>query len=381
MNKTFSDLGISEALVGGLLKAEISLPTDVQAEVVPAALEGRDIVGQSPTGTGKTLAYLLPLFQKIDPASRETQALVLAPTHELAVQINRQAEILAANSGVPVLSALIIGQANITRQIEALRGKPHIIVGSSGRILELIQKKKISAHTVKTIVIDEADRLLDDSNFADVAAVIKTTLKERQMMLFSATIAPQTLAKAKPWLRNPLLVNVSAKTPVPKDITHAFFICELREKFEAMRKLAGHMEVDQALVFVNQTESIEITVEKLKFHGCDAGGLYGSLKQVERKNTMDAFRSGKLQFLVASDLAARGLDIPGVDCVFNLEMPEDPDKYLHRAGRTGRAGESGSVISLVAKHEMPVLRKLERALNIKMEGIQHERVIQRKLSK
>jgi superfamily II DNA/RNA helicase len=190
MNNTFTQLGVGEALANGLQKAEITQPTGIQTQVIPLVLAGKDVIGQSATGTGKTLAYLLPLFLKIDSSKREMQALVLAPTYELAMQIQKQVELLAANSGLPVTSLPIIGDVNIVRQIEKLREKPHIIVGSSGRILELIQKRKISAHTIKTIVLDEGDRLLGEQNLEGVKAIIKTTQRDRQLLLFSATIKP-----------------------------------------------------------------------------------------------------------------------------------------------------------------------------------------------
>ena len=196
MKNSFAQLGVTEPLIAGLAKAGITAPTPIQASVIADAVAGRDIIGQSATGTGKTLAYLLPVFQKIHAEKKETQVIILAPTHELAMQIFHQAELLAKNSEIAITSAVIIGDVNISRQIDKLKERPHIIVGSAGRILELIQKRKINSQTAKIIVLDEADRLLDDSNRTGVAAVIKTMLKDRQLMLFSATITPGTIEKA-----------------------------------------------------------------------------------------------------------------------------------------------------------------------------------------
>lgn len=361
---SFEKLGIIAPLAAGLKKAGIAVPTGIQAQVIPLALLGKDVIGQSPTGTGKTLAYLLPIMQKIDPAKREAQALVLAPTHELAVQIMRQFETVAGNSGLPVTAALIIGNVNITRQVEKLREKPHVIVGSSGRILELIQKKKITAQTIKTIVIDEADRLLDDNNLAGIKAVIKTTLKDRQLMLFSATITPATLERAKVIMREPAMLLLKGDRAAKPDITHMYFVAEQRDKIEVLRKLVRLINMDRALVFVNNSADIEITVAKLNHHGLKAAGLYGSSVKIDRKKAMEDFRSSRIQLLVASDLAARGLDIPGVDYVLNLGLPEDPEVYLHRVGRTGRAGKSGTAISIVTEQEATVLSKHEKILKI-----------------
>ncbi|MBP8036046.1 MAG: DEAD/DEAH box helicase, partial [Negativicutes bacterium] len=215
MNQSFAELGVHSALVQGLEKAGITMPTKIQEEVIPEVLAGKDVVGQSATGTGKTLAFLLPLFQKIDHARRDTQAIVLAPTHELAMQIFREAQLLADNSGLPVTAAVIIGDVNIARQIDRLKDRPHLLVGSSGRILELIQKRKINAQIVKTIVLDEADRLLDDNHRVSVAAIIKATQKDRQLLAFSATIPATALEKAVGMSNDAVVVTIAAPTAVP----------------------------------------------------------------------------------------------------------------------------------------------------------------------
>lgn len=364
--ESFDELGIRASLAAGLQKADINTPTAIQVQVIPEALKGKDIIGQSATGTGKTLAYLLPLFQKIDTTKREMQAIILAPTHELAIQIQRQIELLAMNSGLTVTSAPIIGNVNIVRQTDKLKEKPHIIVGSSGRILELIQKKKISSQTIKTIIIDEADRLLDDKNVVSVSAVVKTTLRDRQILLFSATITPETLEWAKTWMRDPEVLMVNSQAVVAADIAHMYFVAEQRDKIEVLRKLVGLIKPERALVFLNKSDDIDITVVKLNHHGVKAAGLYGSSVKTDRKKALEEFRNSKVQLLVASDVAARGLDIPGVAFIFNLDLPEDPQVYLHRAGRTGRAGQSGTAISIVNGPEAAAIGKYEKILKIKM---------------
>lgn len=364
MAKTFEELAISEALATGLSKAGISVPTPIQEQVIPPALAGRDIIGQSATGTGKTLAYLLPLFQKIDTGKREMQAVILAPTHELSIQIQRQAELLAANSGMAVTSAPIIGNVNIARQIDKLKEKPHIIVGSSGRILELIGKKKITAASIMTIILDEGDRLLDDQNIDIVKAIIKTTLRERQIMLFSATVTPAALARVREFMRDPDLIVAAGPDKVAPGIEHMYVVTDQRDKMEALRKLARMIHGERGLVFVNKSEEIEVTVSKLNFLGLRAAGLHGSAVKTDRKKALEDFRSGRIQLLVASDVAARGLDIPGVDYIFNLDLPEDPQVYLHRAGRTGRAGREGITVSVVNQREAAWISQIEKALNI-----------------
>jgi superfamily II DNA/RNA helicase len=364
MSESFENLGIIGPLVTGLQKAGITVPTGIQALVIPLALSGKDIIGQSATGTGKTLAYLLPLFQKIDIAKREMQAMILAPTNELAIQIKRQIEVLAINSGLLVTSATIVGNVNIARQIEKLKEKPRIIVGSSSSILGLIQKRKITANTIKTIILDEADRLLDNKNLDSVKAVLKTTLKERQLLVFSATITKTTQDRAKEFMKEPKAVTVMGNSDVAPGICHMYFLTEQRDKIEVLRKLLSCIKVEQALVFINRSDNIEITVAKLEYLGFKATGTHGGLEKEERKKSIEDFRSGKKQLLVATDLAARGLDIPGVTHVFNLDLPEDPQAYLHRVGRTGRTGQSGTAISIVAAREVGLINKYEKALKI-----------------
>ncbi len=364
MNTSFEQLGLDKMLVVGLAKAAITIPTPVQTAVIPEALTGRDVIGHSATGTGKTLAYLLPLFQKIDSSKREVQGIVLAPTHELVMQIFRQAELLAQNSGIPIITAAIIGEVNIARQIDKLKEKPHLLIGSAGRVLELIQKKKINAQTIKTIVLDEADRLLDENNRAAVAAVIKTTQKDRQLLLLSATIPQETLVAAAQWLRDPVHAAIQNDSPLPSGIIHMYFLAEARDKVVVLRKLLAGIQPERALVFVNTAPAIAETVAKLNFHGVAAAGLHGSANKAERQAAMQDYREGRVRILVASDLAARGLDIDGVDNVINLDLPETAQSYLHRAGRTGRAGASGRVFSIVDRGESRRIHFLRKSLRI-----------------
>jgi len=362
---TFNQLGLDESLVNALKLQGIVEPTAIQAQAIPFILTGKDVLGQSETGTGKTLAYLLPIFQKIDILKRETQAMILTPTHELAIQIQREMETLSKNSNLDITSTAIIGNVNIARQIEKLKQKPHIIVGSSGRILELIQKKKIVAQTIKTIVLDEADRLLDENNAHHVKSVIKTTLSRTQLLLFSATLPPTTYQRASELLKTPEVIRVTDKIMIAPTVEHMFFLAEQRDKIEILRKLIRIIIPTRALIFINKSEEIEKMVEKLKFHGLDAEGIYGGANKIERKKAMDDFRSGKSTLLVASDLASRGLDIKGITHVFNLDLPEDPQLYLHRVGRTGRAGNRGIAISIANAKEVSYLRRLENSFEIK----------------
>lgn len=366
MIKTFVELGLGEALAGGLKKEGISGPTGVQTECIPKALENKDIIGQSPTGSGKTLAFLLPLFMKVDAGKREMQAIILAPTHELVMQIDKQIRLLAENSGIPVTSAAIIGEVNITRQIEKLREKPNIIVGSAGRVLELIKRRKINAQTVKTIVIDEGDRMLDEHNICAVKDVIKTTQKDRQLMLFSATISDKTLNTAKELMKEPQVIRIEDAGEANPNITHMYIIAEQRDKIEVLRKLAAAIKPERAIVFLNKSEEIQMLTAKLQYHHLSAYDISGSASKEDRKKALEGFRKGDIKLLIASDIAARGLDIKGVTHIFNMDLPEDPKGYLHRVGRTGRMGEAGTAISIVTEKEVSFLKRCGRELGMEI---------------
>jgi len=363
----FEGLGLSLNLIDGLKKEGITEPTDIQEKVIPLALENKDIIGQSQTGSGKTLAYLLPIFQRIQADKREMQAIILAPTHELVMQIDKVIKSLSENSDVAVTSAAIIGDVNIKRQVEKLREKPHIIVGSTGRIFELIKMKKISAHTIKTIVIDEGDRLLDDKNIAVVKDIIKTTLRDRQLMVFSATIDEKVLNIAKDLMKTPEVIKVEEKLQVNPNISHMYITCEQRDKMEILRKLIAAEKPKKAIVFINKGMETEITTSKLQYHHIKAYGIYGSAEKEERKKAMEDFRNGKLQILVASDIAARGIDVKDVTHIINLDLPVEAKDYLHRVGRTGRADQKGKAISIVTDKETNAVRKYEKSFGIEIK--------------
>lgn len=367
MAMSFHELGLIDTLVEALKKENINIPTDIQTSSIPLALENRDIIGQSQTGSGKTLAYLLPIFQRIAEEKREMQSIILAPTHELVMQIDNEIKLLAKNSGKAVTSATIIGEVNVKRQIEKLKEKPHIIVGSPGRILELIKSRKITAHTIKTLVIDEGDRLLDENNISVVRDVIKTTLRDRQLMVFSATINENTFKTAKALMKEPELVKVEEKIQVNPNIKHLYITTEQRDKIEVLRKLLAAEKPKKAIVFINKGEEIELTTLKLQYHQIKAYGIYGSAPKEERKKALEAFRNGKIQILVASDLAARGLDVKDVTHIINLDLPVDSKEYIHRVGRTGRANMSGTAISIVTMKELNQIKKFEKDLKIQIQ--------------
>jgi superfamily II DNA/RNA helicase len=364
--KTFHAFEIKETLIEGLHKENITEPTSVQKAAIPVALKNLDLLATAATGSGKTLAYLLPAFARIDETSKELNTLILAPTHELVVQINAVIKRLAKNSEVPIRSTTILGNVNIKRQLEALKAKPQIIVGTPGRVLELIQMKKLKAHQVKTIVIDEADKLLADSNLKTVQAIIKTTLRDRQLLAFSASLHPTTQQRAIAMMKEPTLIDLSAEVP-DLDIEHFCLVIERRKKIDTLRKLLHAVQPKKALVFINRNELIQEVVDKLNHHHIKAEGIFGNATKVQRKAALDAFRSGKSTVLIASDLLARGLDLPELTHVINLDLPAEVNEYIHRAGRTGRAGKHGTAISMVTENEINFLMGVERKFGIEFE--------------
>lgn len=360
----FTELGISLPIINGLKKQKIVTPTKVQEAVIEKVIKNKNLIVQSETGSGKTLAYLTPLYERLIPVQKVMQVLILVPTHELAVQVHRQVELLSKNSEINLMSATIFGEVNINRQIEKLKEKPQIIIGTPGRILELIKKKKISAHTIKTIVVDEADKMLDKNNIEVVKSVIKCCMRDTQLLFFSASIAKETAVTARGMSKDPEVVKIMQKMSIPGNIEHIYFLVEKRDKIEMLRKISKSVNPGKAMVFINKPADIEAATEKLRYHKYNAQCIYGTKGKEERKRAVEDFQRGKLQFLMAADLAARGLHIEGVDTVFHLSIPEDPLDYLHRAGRTGRSTEKGLSILIITKEELPRIKAIQKAFAI-----------------
>ena len=365
MNNSFNELNINNSIVVGLEKQNITIPTGIQETAIPFALENKDIIAEAHTGTGKTLAFLIPIFEKINVEKREMQAIILAPTHELVVQIESQIKLLSTNSGINVTSLSIMGESNIEKQIKKLKEvKPHIIVGSPGRILDLIKKKKITAHTIKTIVLDEADNLLSKNKPVIIKDIIKSTMKDRQLMFFSASINKETLNLAKTLVKDVEIIKIENKSEINPKIEHICILGSLRDRFENLRKLLAAEQPQRAIVFVNNNTELRQINEKLQYHKVKSTAIYGNASKEERQRALDAFRRGKCNVLVSSDLSARGLDIPEVSHIISLDFPVNPDEYLHRAGRTARGNNSGVSVCLITNKDIEILQSYEKAFDI-----------------
>ena len=295
------------------------------------------------------------------------QAIVLAPTHELVMQIESQIKLLNTNSDMQVTSLTIMGESNIEKQIKKLKDiKPHIIVGSPGRILDLIRKKKITAHTIKTIVIDEADSLLRNNRTGVIKDIIKTTMRDRQLMFFSASISAEALKEAKSLVKEDVeIIKTEAKTSLNPNIEHICILGDNRDRFENLRKLLVAERPKRAIVFVNNNTEMDVLTSKLMHHKINAIYISGKSSKENRKRAIDSFKNGKCPVLVSSDLSARGLDIPDVTHIINLDFPGSSNEYLHRAGRTARGLGSGKAISLITVKEIKWINSYEKEFKIK----------------
>jgi len=361
VSTTFADLQLSGPLLAALHERGMTRPTPVQVEAAPVILAGQDALVESPTGTGKTLAYLLPLLTKWDVAGKELQILILAPTHELVIQIAREAELLLEKTGGAVVP--VIGGVDPKRQLERLKMHPSVIVATPGRLLELIEQRKVKVHTVKTVVIDEADRMLDQGFLGPVRDVLKRTLRDTQRLFFSATLPDAIVEVVQPLVRQPAVIRSQAPE-LGSRVKHFYLISEERKKVDTLRRLLRLVSARASIVFVNEIDRVEEIVAKLKYHHLECRLLHRDASKEERALTLQHFREGKFPVLITTDIASRGIDIPGVECIVHFDPAVDADAYVHRSGRTGRMGAAGLVFSIIAPHERFILRKFMKQTGI-----------------
>lgn len=368
MNKVGSDfaaLHIEPGYAARLKELGIETPTPVQAEAIPVILEGKDAVVQSQTGSGKTLAYALPLLQATDPAEKHVQAMVVAPTRELGMQIVRTFESLTDGTGIHVQQ--LIGGASIQRQVEALKKKPQIVVGTPGRILELLKLRKLSLHGVRQLVVDEVDQVFELGGMKETETILRGLRRDKQVLFFSATIPPRMMEAIERWMQEPVFVRINPAERTSPTIEHYYVVSEERDKLDTLRRLVRTYSPKAAIVFIGDTEDIGETVAKLRFMGLSVEGLYGDAFKLDRVQAMQRFREGKVQLLLATDVAARGLDLPNVTHVIHLDPATDADAYVHRTGRTGRMGRRGTAFSIVTPKEEFIMDKFSKALGIRIE--------------
>ncbi|AUS28996.1 DEAD/DEAH box helicase [Paenibacillus sp. P2(2022)] len=362
--KNFTALGVEQHWVEALKEQGISAPTPVQQESIPLLMEGQDVIAEAHTGTGKTLAFLLPILQKLNLDKRHPQALVIAPTRELALQITEEAKCLAAAE--PSLSLLAVyGGQDVERQLRKLKGGAQLIIGTPGRLLDHLRRGTLDLGGIKMLVLDEADQMLHMGFLNDVETILQEVPYRRQTMLFSATMPAGIRKLARVYMNEPVDVKVKSASSVPvSQIRQVVVQTTDRGKQQALVDMLNTDRPYLAVIFCRTKRRASKLNEELQEMGFESGELHGDLSQNKREQVMKAFREAKLQLLVATDVAARGLDVEGVTHVFNYDMPQDAESYIHRIGRTGRAGGKGVAVTLATPRDVPELRNIQRVAGV-----------------
>lgn len=360
----FNELGLSEELLQSIEKAGFEEATPIQAGTIPLALEGRDVIGQAQTGTGKTAAFGLPMLEKIDAKNQILQGLVIAPTRELAIQTQEELYRLGRDKRIRVQA--VYGGADIGRQIRGLKDRPHIVVGTPGRMLDHIKRKTLKLETVQTLILDEADEMLNMGFLEDIETIISQVPQERQTLLFSATMPPEIKRIGVKFMKQPEHVQIKAKEMTADLIDQYYIRSKEFEKFDIMTRLLDVQKPELTIVFGRTKRRVDELSRGLEARGFRAEGIHGDLTQQKRMSVLKAFKRGDLDILVATDVAARGLDISGVTHVYNYDIPQDPESYVHRIGRTGRAGKEGVSITFVTPNEMSYLQTIENLTKKRM---------------
>ncbi|MGY4790627.1 DEAD/DEAH box helicase [Pediococcus pentosaceus] len=353
----FTELGLDEDILKAVLDNGYDEPTPIQAETIPGVLEGKDIIGQAQTGTGKTAAFGLPILQNVDLDNPNIQAIIISPTRELAAQT--QAEIFKLGKYKKAKVQVVYGGSDIRRQINALKSHPQIVVGTPGRLLDHIGRKTIRLGHVKTLVLDEADDMLDMGFLPDIERIIEQTPSERQTLLFSATMPAPIKKIGVKFMTDPKQITVKSKE-LTADLVDQYYVRSKEfEKFDILTRVLDVQAPKLAVIFGRTKRRVDEVSKGLVTRGYNAAGIHGDLTQQRRMSILRQFREGQLDILVATDVAARGLDISGVTHVYNYDIPQDPESYVHRIGRTGRAGATGTSVTFVTNWEMDYLRDVE----------------------
>ncbi|MEH7344948.1 DEAD/DEAH box helicase [Bacillus sp. JJ1532] len=356
-------LGISKGLFETLQQYGITNPTLIQEQAIPFALEGNDIIAQSETGSGKTLAFILPIIEKIEPYSSTIQALIVTPTRELALQITDEIEkIISKIDGVEVLA--VYGGQDVDKQLKKLKKNVQIVVGTPGRLIDHIRRDTVQLSNVSYLVLDEADQMLHIGFLKEVEDIIKETPAERQTMLFSATVPAEIRKLAKKYMRDPKYIQIEKRQGPAKNIKQVAIHTTDRAKQGTLIQLIETHRPYLAVIFCRTKRRVSKLFEELKSKGYNCDELHGDISQAKREQAMKRFRDAETQFLIATDVAARGLDVDGVTHVYNYDIPQDHESYVHRIGRTGRAGMNGLAITLYSSADRGTLDLIEKELNI-----------------
>ncbi|WP_191276988.1 DEAD/DEAH box helicase [Neobacillus kokaensis] len=364
----FEDLGIGQATLKAVLRMGFEEATPIQAETIPISLANNDVIGQAQTGTGKTAAFGIPLVEKVDKEVEAIQGIIIAPTRELAIQVSEELYKIGAGKRVRVLP--IYGGQDIGRQIRSLKKAPHIIVGTPGRLLDHINRKTMRLDQVHTVILDEADEMLNMGFIEDIEAILAEIPEARQTLLFSATMPGPIQRIAEKFMKDPKIVRVKAKEMTVPSIEQYYLEVQEKNKFDVLTRLLDIQSPELAIVFGRTKRRVDELSEALNLRGYTAEGIHGDLSQAKRLSVLRKFKEGSIDVLVATDVAARGLDISGVTHVYNFDIPQDPESYVHRIGRTGRAGKTGVAMTFVTPREKSYLSIVEKTTKRKMERMQ-----------
>ncbi len=363
---TFNDFNISNSLKKSIKDMGFDKPTPIQKLTIPEALKGKDIIGQAQTGSGKTLAFGVSILQKIFIKDRSPQAIVICPTRELSIQVANEISKLGSNiKNLKILS--VYGGQPIGKQIRVLKKGVHIVIGTPGRILDHIKRGTLDLIGIESVVLDEADEMLDMGFREDIEQILKYTPKQRQTLLFSATIPAEIKKIAKSYQKNPKHLKISSKQMTVPEITEYYYNVNYKQKLDALTRLIDVYDVNLGLVFCNTKKRVNYLVKHLKSRGYSVDGIHGGLDQPIRDRVMNNFRRGNINILVATDVAARGIDVDNVEVVFNYDLPQNPEYYVHRIGRTGRAGNIGYAFTFVEGKETKAFINIQKITNSKIK--------------
>jgi superfamily II DNA/RNA helicase len=361
----FKELGINNLLVDILKNAGITEPTPIQKQCIGLVKGGADVIAEAQTGTGKTLAFLLPIFENTDADSEYVQSLIITPTRELAIQITEEANKLAKAKEINILAAY--GGKDISSQVKKLKNNIHMIIATPGRLLDHIGRETVNLSKLKTLVLDEADQMLLMGFKNEVEDIIKQTPKTRQTLCFSATIDSQVKKLAYKYMNNPISVSVQKESVTLENIKQQVVETTDRRKQEALFSVLDKDRPFMAIIFCRTKVRVDNLEEAMHLRGFNCEKLHSDILQTKRERIMKTFRKGDIQYLIATDVAARGLDISGVGHIYNYDIPENSESYIHRIGRTGRAGEKGYTCLFVAPKDMEILEEIEKAIGFKVE--------------
>lgn len=366
MNIRFEDLGIESAILKALQDMGFEEPSPIQEKCIPEVMQGTDLIGQAQTGTGKTAAFSIPILQQVNPRYRKVQSIILTPTRELAIQVSGEIRRIGKNMNVKTLP--IYGGQSIGHQIRALKQGVQIVIGTPGRVLDHIHRGTLKLDSVKIMVLDEADEMLDMGFIEDIEEVLRHLPDEKQMLLFSATMPPEILRLSKRYMQNAKRISVNRGDVTAPSIEQIYYKVLEKNKLDGLCRILDSDDVELGIIFCRTKKGVDELADALQSRGYMADGLHGDLNQLQRNKVMQDFRNGRIELLVATDVAARGIDVGNVSHVINYDIPQDAENYVHRIGRTGRAGKTGQAITLVTPREMKLLNTIQRETKSSLES-------------